>query len=259
MIRQMKHPEHEINIGVVGKYIKHHDAYKSIYESLEHAGIASRSRIILRKIDAENVSEDGIERALGGLDGILVPGGFGERGIAGKIDAIRFAREKNIPFFGICLGLQCAVIEFARNVLGLENANSTEMDSSCADPVVCLMDAQYKVVEKGGTMRLGAYPCKLLAGSKVHAAYGTDMIEERHRHRYEMNNKYRELFQTAGLLVSGTSPGGELVEIVELKNHPWFVAVQCHPEFKSKPTKAHPLFKAFIEASLRRRSARSIE
>ncbi len=257
LLKRIKDPDHEVTIGVVGKYIKHHDAYKSVYESLDHAGIALSSRVIVRKIEAETIAQEGPERALSGLDGILVPGGFGERGISGKIEAIRFARERGIPFFGICLGLQCAVIEFARNVLDLPNANSTEIDSSCDDPVVCLLDAQFEIIDKGGTMRLGSYPCLLKPGSKVHQAYGTQLVHERHRHRYEMNNDYRDQFVNKGMLVTGTSPGGELVEMVELEEHPWFVAVQCHPEFKSKPTKSHPLFHGFVQASLARREKRS--
>lgn len=253
MLQRVLNPEHEVTIGVVGKYIKHHDAYKSIYESLDHAGIALASRVIIRKIEAEQVNQEGAERALGGLDGILVPGGFGDRGIAGKIEAIRFARERGVPFFGICLGLQCAVIEFARNVLGLKDANSTEINHGCADPVVCLLNSQYTITDKGGTMRLGAYPCKLVPGSKAAQAYRAAEVSERHRHRYEMNNAYRERFEQAGMTVTGTSPGGELVEIVELADHPWFLAVQCHPEFKSKPTRPHPLFHAFVQASLGRR------
>jgi CTP synthase len=253
MLQRVMNPTSEVTIGVVGKYIRHHDAYKSVYEALDHAGIALSSRVIVRKIEAESITQEGPERALGGLDGILVPGGFGERGIAGKIEAIRFARERHIPFFGICLGLQCAVIEFARNVLGLKDANSTEMDSKTPDPVVCLLDEQYDITDKGGTQRLGAYACMLATGSKAHKAYGRELIHERHRHRYEMNNQYRPQFEATGLRVTGTSPGGELVEVIELENHPWFVAVQCHPEFKSKPTAAHPLFRGLVEAAMARR------
>ena len=253
ILNRVFNPIHEVTIGVVGKYITHHDAYKSIYEALDHAGIDLNARVIVRKINAETVSHNGPEKELRGLAGILVPGGFGERGIAGKIETIRFARENNIPFLGICLGLQCAVIEFARNKLGLTDANSTEIDSSCNDPVVCLMDAQYNIVEKGGTMRLGSYPCQLVEGSRARQAYETDLVHERHRHRYEMNNHYRQAFADAGMQVTGTSPDGELVEVIELSDHPWFVAVQSHPEFKSKPTKAHPLFRGFVASGLERR------
>ncbi|MCI0461672.1 MAG: CTP synthase [Gemmataceae bacterium] len=253
LLHRILNPAHEVTVAVVGKYIKHHDAYKSIYESLDHAGIALESRVLVRKVEAEEVERDGAERVLGGMDGILVPGGFGERGIAGKIETIRFARERRIPYFGICLGLQCAVIEFARNVLGLADANSTEMDRNCRHPVVCLLDEQYDVTNLGGTMRLGSYPCELVPGTRAHQAYGNLLVRERHRHRYEFNNQYRQQFAAHGLLISGTSPDGNLVEVIELAQHPWFVAVQCHPEFQSKPTRAHPLFRAFIQASLQRR------
>jgi CTP synthase len=256
LLARIKEPSHEVTIAVVGKYIKHHDAYKSVYEALDHAGIALCTRVLVRKIEAEQVEREGAERALSGMDGILVPGGFGDRGIAGKIEAIRFARERQVPFFGICLGLQCAVIEFARHVAGLSEANSTEMDATCADPVVCLMNEQYAVTDKGGTMRLGAYPCVLVEGSRAHQAYGQLRISERHRHRYEFNNHYRARLESCGLRVTGTSPGGELVEIIELADHPWFVAVQFHPEFRSKPTQAHPLFRAFVQAALTRRESR---
>jgi CTP synthase len=256
MIQRMLNPREEVSIAVVGKYIKYQDAYKSVYESLEHAGIAHSSRVAVRKIEAEDIEHEGAERVLGGVDGVLVPGGFGYRGIPGKIEAVRFARERGIPFFGICLGLQCAVIEFARNVVGLEDANTTEIDPSCRHPVVCLLDAQFSITRLGGTMRLGNYPCLLAEGSKARAAYGADEVQERHRHRYEFNNVYRQQFTAHGLSFSGTSPDGKLVEVLELPNHPWFVAVQCHPEFKSKPTAAHPLFKSFVGAALARREAK---
>lgn len=256
LLQRIMNPAHEVTIAVVGKYIKHHDAYKSVYESLDHAGIAANARVLVRKIEAEEIERDGAERVLGGIDGLLVPGGFGERGINGKIEAIRYARERNIPFFGICLGLQTAVIEFARNVIRLDNANTTEIDSNCRHPVVCLLDDQYAITNKGGTMRLGAYPCDLLPGSRAHQAYGATQIQERHRHRYEFNNQYRQQFAAHGLIVSGSSPDGKLVEVIELQDHPWFVAVQCHPEFKSKPTNPHPLFRDFVKASLGRREER---
>jgi CTP synthase len=255
-LQRIKNPAHEVTVAVVGKYIQHNDAYKSIYESLAHAGIALSSRVVLRKVEAEDIEREGAERVLGGVDGILVPGGFGYRGIPGKIEAIRFAREKQIPFFGICLGLQCAVIEYARNVLGLADANSTEVDDKCGHPVVCMLDEQYDITHLGGTMRLGSYPCVLVDGSRAHRAYGSLLVHERHRHRYEFNNQYRQQFIDSGLVISGTSPDGQLVEIIELRDHPWFVAVQCHPEFQSKPTRAHPLFRGFVQASLERREAR---
>ncbi len=253
LVQRLKNPGQEVTIAVVGKYIKHRDAYKSVYEALDHAGIALTTRVLVRRVEAEELERDGAERVLSGVDGVLVPGGFGYRGIPGKIEAIRFARERGIPFFGICLGLQCAVIEFGRNVLGLEDANTTEIDGNCQHPVVCMLDEQYDITHLGGTMRLGAYPCLLEEGSRAHRAYGSTLIQERHRHRYEFNNQYRERFAEQGMVFSGTSPDGKLVEVIELRQHPWFVAVQCHPEFKSKPTKAHPLFKGFVEASLARR------
>jgi CTP synthase len=256
MLNRIFNPSHELTIAVVGKYIKYHDAYKSVYESLDHAGVALASRVVVRKVEAEDLEREGAERVLGGVDGILVPGGFGYRGIAGKVEAVRFARERGVPFFGICLGLQCAVIEFARNVAGLEDANSTEIDSNCGHPVVCLLNEQYDITNMGGTMRLGLYPCKLEEGSQIAQAYGASVIQERHRHRYEFNNQYRQQFTAHGMTFSGTSPDGKLVEAVEIPSHPWFVAVQCHPEFRSKPTQAHPLFRSFVKAALERREAK---
>ncbi len=256
LLQRILNPAHEVTIAVVGKYIKHHDAYKSVYEALDHAGISLASRVLVRKVEAEEVEREGAERVLSGVDGVLVPGGFGDRGIAGKIEAIRFARERQIPFFGICLGLQCATIEFARNVAGLADANTTEIERNCRHPVVCMLDEQYHITDLGGTMRLGSYPCALVEGSRAHRCYGSLLIHERHRHRYEFNNQYRQQFEAHGLVISGTSPDGKLVEVIELQDHPWFVAVQCHPEFKSKPTKAHPLFRGFVEASLTRREER---
>jgi CTP synthase len=256
LLQRIINPSSETTIAVVGKYIKHQDAYKSVYESLDHAGIALASRVVIRRIEAEEVEREGAERVLGGVDGILVPGGFNYRGVGGKIEAIRFARERQVPFFGICLGLQCAVIEFARNVVGLEDANSTEMDPKCGDPVVCLLDAQCSITELGGTMRLGLYPCALAEGTRVRSVYSTAEVQERHRHRYEFNNQYRQQFTAHGMIFSGTSPDGKLVEMIELPNHPWFVAVQCHPEFRSKPTHAHPLFRSFVKAALDRREAK---
>ncbi|AMV39175.1 CTP synthase [Planctomyces sp. SH-PL62] len=255
MVDRIVHPKHEVRIAVVGKYMKHRDAYKSVYESLDHAGIAHRSRVSVVRIEAEEVGTRGADALLGGVDGILVPGGFGMRGIEGKIEAIRYARTRGIPFFGICLGMQCAVIEFARSVLGLEDANSTEFEKDCEHPVIALMEDQLGVTKRGGTMRLGAWPCTLQPGKLARSAYGVDQISERHRHRYEFNNTYREAMEKAGLVASGTSPDGQLVEIVELADHPWFVAVQFHPEFKSKPTHPHPLFRDFIGAALQRREA----
>jgi CTP synthase len=259
--RRIKHPEFETTIAIVGKYVELKDAYKSLAEALLHGGIANNSRVNLLWADSEEIEKRGAEDLLSEVDGILVPGGFGSRGIEGKIAAIRYAREKKVPYFGICLGMQTAVIEFGRSVCGLQ-ANSTEFDASIKDPVIYLMGKWYnhrtgKVEERskdsqmGGTMRLGAYPCVLREDTHAYKAYGKREISERHRHRYEFNNDYREFLCGKGLLISGTSPDGELVEIVELRDHPWFVGCQFHPEFKSKPIEPHPLFKGFIEAALR--------
>jgi CTP synthase len=250
LLNRLLNPRQEVTVAVVGKYISHSDAYKSIYEALEHAGIAHHSRVIVRRIDSEEIEDGKAEAILAGVDGILVPGGFGYRGIPGKLEAIRYARERGIPFFGICLGLQCAVIEYARNVMGLADANTTEIDQTTRNPVVCLLDEQFSITDMGGTMRLGLYPCKVEAGSLAQRSYGTTEVNERHRHRYEFNSAYRARFEENGFRFSGTSPDGQLVEIVELPNHPWFLAVQCHPEFRSKPTRAHPLFASFVAAAI---------
>ena len=250
LLGRLRNPQHEVSIAVVGKYADHRDAYKSIYEALDHAGMANTSQIRLARIRSEDIESEGPERLLAGYDGVLVPGGFGERGIEGKVAAVRYAREKGIPFFGICLGLQCAVVEFARNVCDLEDAHSTEFDKETDHPVICLLDDQQSIIDKGGTMRLGAQPAKLSPGSHAAQCYAAAEISERHRHRYEVNNVYRSRFVANGLQVTGTNPDESLVEIVELPAHPWFVAVQYHPEFKSKPTAAHPLFKGFVEAAI---------
>ncbi len=257
LLHRLRNPQHEISIAVVGKYARHRDAYKSIYEALDHAGMHHLTQIRFGRIESEEIEREGPERLLSGYDGILVPGGFGERGIEGKIEAIRFARERQIPFFGICLGMQCAVIEFARNVAGLSEANSTEFDKETPSPVICLLDEQRLITDKGGTMRLGAQTAILDPDSQSYTMYGTDTIEERHRHRYEFNNAYRQSFQAHGLRFAGTSPDGALVEIIELTGHPWLVAVQFHPEFKSKPTAPQPLFSGFIHAALERHQARA--
>lgn len=256
MIDSMRSFDRELNIAVVGKYVKHSDAYKSVYESIAHAGIANRCKINIRKVVADKVEADGVEKALAGADAILVPGGFDKRGIQGKLEAIRFARERKIPFFGLCLGLQCAAIEFARNVLGLIDANSTEFDLTTPHPVVSLLDDQKKITQVGGTMRKGAYECRLAEGTRARAAYGSEFVHERHRHRYEFNNDYREMFTQAGMIVAGTTTDGSLVEVLEIPAHPWFVGVQSHPEFKSKPNKAHPLFRDFVAAGLVYRAER---
>ncbi len=253
IVERIKNPQHEVRIALVGKYMKIRDAYKSVYEALDHAGIANRTRVVIERVEAEEVDSRGAGAILGGVDGILVPGGFGMRGIEGKIEAIRFARMERVPYFGICLGMQCAVVEFARNELGLKDANSTEFDSATANPVIAMMEEQQSVKDRGGTMRLGSYPCVLKPGSLAQRAYGASSIQERHRHRYELNNEYRKAFQERGLVATGQSPDGTIVEIMERLDHPWFLAVQFHPEFKSKPTKAHPLFRDFVSAALKRR------
>jgi len=256
LLYRMRNPTCEISIAVVGKYAEHKDAYKSIYESIDHAGTANGAQIRVGRIQSEDLQREGPERLLSGFDGILIPGGFGERGTEGKVEAIRFARERNIPFFGICLGMQCAVIEFARHVVGLADANSTEFDKDTPHPVICLLDEQKNITEKGGTMRLGAHDASLRPGSKVAESYGQETVSERHRHRYEFNNAYRQQFEANGLTISGTSPDQSLVEIVELANHPWFVAVQYHPEFKSKPTAPHALFNGFVASAVSKKKAR---
>jgi CTP synthase len=256
LIHRLRNPEHEISIAVVGKYSEHRDAYKSIYEAIDHGGIANKAQVRIQRIHSEAVEREGPERLLSGVDGVLVPGGFGERGINGKMDAIRFARQRGIPFFGVCLGMQCAVIEFARNIVGLEGAHSTEFDKNNPHPVICLLDEQRSITQMGGTMRLGAQPAILEPDSKAAQCYGASQISERHRHRYEFNNVYRQQFAAHGLRAVGTSPDGKLVEIIELPEHPWFVAVQFHPEFKSQPTRPHPLFAGFIGAAVARHDAR---
>lgn len=250
IVNKIKNPKSEVTIAVVGKYMDLADSYKSLHAALLHAGIANDSRVNIRNIDSEDIEKSGIGGSLDGVHGILVPGGFGSRGIEGKIKVIQHARENNIPFFGICLGMQMAVIEFARHVMGIKSATSLEMDEHAKDPVINLMENQKKVSGKGGTMRLGSYPCTLQKETVAYKSYGKDEILERHRHRYEFNNAYMDRFKEAGMLLSGICPDNQLVEIVELKKHPWFLGCQYHPEFQSKPMKAHPLFKAFVKASL---------
>ncbi len=252
ILHRLRNPEHEVSIALVGKYAEHRDAYKSIYEALDHGGIAHKTTVRVQAISSEALEREGAERLLAGFDGLIVPGGFGERGIEGKVDAIRFARERRLPFLGICLGMQCAVIDFARHAAGLADAHSTEFARDTPHPVICLMEEQQGVEQKGGTMRLGAQPCLLAEGTHAAAAYGREEISERHRHRYEFNPRYRERLEEAGLVIAGTSPDGTLVEIVEVADHPWFVAVQFHPEFKSKPTAAHPLFAGLVAAAVER-------
>ena len=251
IVRRVKNPAHEVTIGVVGKYIELQDAYKSVYESITHAGIANNCKINTVRIDAEELEKKNGLALLKGLDGILVPGGFGDRGTEGKIAAAKYARENNIPYYGLCLGLQIAVIEYCRNVLKLKGANSTEFDANAPHPVINMMEEQVKVIDKGATMRLGSYECAVTPGTLAAKAYKVASIRERHRHRFEVNNTYVGQLQRGGLVISGINPRRNLVEIVELKKHPWFLAVQFHPEFQSKPNKAHPLFAAFIAAALK--------
>jgi len=257
LLNSIRNPQHEVTIAVVGKYIEHRDAYKSIYESLSHAGFHHTARVLVKRIEAEECDTGDLDQLLGSVHGILVPGGFGYRGVEGKIKAIQYARERNIPFLGICLGMQCAVIEFARNVLGCAEANSTEFEPDTPDPVICLLEEQKTVTDKGGTMRLGAQPAILKEGTLAHRAYGKLEIVERHRHRYEFNPNYRERLIEKGMLPAATNPSGNLVEIVEIPNHPWFVAVQYHPEFKSSPLVPHPLFRDFIGAGLEKQRRRN--
>jgi len=254
-VQILQNPKATVKIGVVGKYMSLKESYKSLFEALTHGGIANEARVDIDCIEAEKVEEIGSDALLGQLDGILVPGGFGDRGSEGKIEAIRYAREHQVPFFGICLGMQMAVVEFARNVCGLAGANSTEFDANTPHPVIHLMETQKGIDAKGGTMRLGAYPCVLQDDSLALKLYGRKKISERHRHRYEFNNDYAERLTQKGMALSGISPDGSLVEIVELKNHPWFLGCQFHPEFKSRPMDCHPLFKGFIKAALQNRQA----
>ena len=250
VVARVLKPKNKVTIALVGKYIALQDAYKSIYESLVHAGICNDVRVAIRKVDSEDLQKKGPEKLLKGVSGILVPGGFGSRGIEGKIKAVKYARENKIPFLGLCLGMQCAVIEFSRNVCGLKAANSTEFNPQTKNPVICLLAEQKEVKDLGGTMRLGAYPCRIKRNTLAWRIYGKTMIQERHRHRYEFNNQYGELLEQAGMVLSGIYPEKDLVEIIELQDHPYFIAVQFHPEFKSRPDHAHPLFREFIKAAL---------
>ena len=250
MLETVKTPKHKIEIAVAGKYIELHDAYKSIYESLHHAAISHESEVVFRKISAEQVAAEGPDELLKGVDGILVPGGFGERGFEGKIATIRYARENKIPFLGICYGMQAAVVDYARHVAGIPDATTAEYAPDAENPVISLMEEQKAVADLGGTMRLGAFDCRLEEDSNSFRAYGTEDISERHRHRYEFNNEYRARLAEAGLVLSGVNPRLDLVEIVEVRDHPWFVGVQFHPEFKTRPMEPHPLFRDFVGAAL---------
>ena len=255
MVHRAKHPQGSVEIALVGKYVALHDAYLSVAEALTHGGIENDVKVNIRWVDSETVTDGNAAELLDGADGVLVPGGFGSRGIEGKIAAVRWARESRVPFLGICLGMQMAVVEYARHMCGWADAHSSELDPATTHPVIDLMPDQRGVTAKGGTMRLGAYPCKVVSrGSRTYQAYGAEEISERHRHRYEFNNEYRDALTQAGLELAGLSPDGRLVEIVELPGHPWFVGVQFHPELKSRPNKAHPLFRAFIAAAKENRS-----
>jgi CTP synthase len=253
MVEILRAPKHKTRIAVVGKYTQLQDAYKSIYEAIRHGGIANEAEVEIVRVESDEIETEGAAKFLDSVDGILVPGGFGIRGTEGKVEAVRYAREKGIPFFGVCLGMQCATIEFARNVLGLEGANSTEFDQKTKHPVIDMMTDQKNRAGMGGTMRLGAYPCRVKKGTRAGDAYRKDLIRERHRHRYEFNNSYRMDFEEHGVIFSGVNPESSLVEVMELRDHPWFVAVQFHPEFRSRPVDAHPLFAAFVEHALKRR------
>lgn len=250
MVERIKNPVHNVRIAVVGKYIAHGDAYKSLHEALSHGGLANSASVEIKYVDSEDVENSKAEEFLDDVDGILVPGGFGERGIEGKIDSIRYARENKIPFFGICYGMQMAVVEFARNVCGIADANTRETGDHITNAVIDLMESQKDVDNIGGTMRLGAYPCVLIDGTLARKVYKTNKISERHRHRFEVNNKYRDLLESNGMVLSGLSPDNNLVEIIEVPDHPWFLGCQFHPEFKSKPSKPHPLFSDFIKSAL---------
>ena len=250
-LRKHKNPTSQVEIALIGKYIELQDSYKSISEAFIHAGSSHETKVNVRWVHSESLTADNFEEQLKGVNGILVAPGFGDRGIEGKINAVKYARENNIPFFGICLGMQMAVIEFARNVLNLPDAFSTEMKSDCSSPVINLMESQENVTEKGGTMRLGAWDCQLTKNSKAFEAYQSTMIKERHRHRYEFNNEYLNQFENAGMIATGTNPKAGLVEVIEIPNHPWFVGVQYHPEYKSTVLKPHPLFVDFIKAALK--------
>jgi CTP synthase len=252
-VDKIKSPKHQLRIALVGKYVEHHDAYKSIVEALIHGGAENDCKVTIEWMQSDFISKENVERKLNHVSGVLVAPGFGDRGIDGKLEAVRYARENNIPFFGICLGMQCAVIEYARNVCGKKEAHSTEFSGECGYPIIDLMPDQKDLQETGGTMRLGTYACRLMPGSKALKAYGEELIHERHRHRYEVNNFLRDDLKEHGLLFAGINPERDLVEIIEIENHPWYVGVQFHPELKSTVGKPHPLFAAFVKASLDRK------
>ena len=252
----LRHPKQSVRIALVGKYVELHDAYLSVAEALKHGGIPTATAVDIQWVDAEELTWDNAGDILGDADGILVPGGFGSRGTEGKITAVRYAREKKVPYLGICLGMQVAVIEFARNVLGHADAHSSELDPDTSHPVIDLMSDQLEVRQRGGTMRLGKYPCVLDIHSQAYKLYGEELIYERHRHRYEFNNDYREEMEKGGMLLAGISPDKHIVEMVEIPDHPWFVGCQFHPEFKSRPNRPHPLFRGLVTAALEHKKAR---
>ena len=252
MIDAWKHPEHEVTVALVGKYTQLHDAYISVVEALKHGGVANHAEVHIKWVDSETVTKENVGEILGDVSGILVPGGFGSRGIDGKILAIQYARENNIPFLGLCLGMQLSIVEFARDVVGYSDAHSAELDPSTVHPVIHVMPDQNGIEDIGGTLRLGSYPCVLNKESKAYQLYGEETIHERHRHRYEVNNDYRTVLQENGMMLSGISPDGRIVEMIEIPSHPWFIATQAHPELKSRPNRPHPLFRGFVEASLKK-------
>lgn len=253
MVDALRHPVHNVRIALVGKYIQLHDAYISVVEALKHGGIANKSTVDIKWVDSEELTEENVQAVLGDVDGILVPGGFGDRGVEGKICAIRYAREHQVPFLGLCLGMQLSIVEYARRVAGYHDAHSIELDPQTTHPVIDLMPDQNGVTDMGGTLRLGSYPCVLRRDSKAYGLYGEETIHERHRHRYEVNNDYREVLEEKGMVLSGISPDGRIVEMVELKEHPFFLATQAHPELKSRPNRPHPLFRGFVAAALEKK------
>ena len=256
MVDYLKHPNTDVTVALVGKYIQLHDAYISVVEALKHGGIFSRATVHIKWIDSETVTPENADELFSDVDGILVPGGFGDRGIDGKIDAIRYARTHGLPFLGLCLGMQLSIVEFARDVVGLKDAHSVELDPQTTNPVIHIMPDQIGIEDIGGTLRLGSYPCVLNKESKAYQLYGSENIEERHRHRYEVNNDYRDQLEKAGMMLSGLSPDGRIVEMVEIPEHPWFIATQAHPELKSRPNRPHPLFRGFVEAALAHKDER---
>ena len=256
MVDYLKHPNTDVTVALVGKYIQLHDAYISVVEALKHGGIFSRATVHIKWIDSETVTPENADELFSDVDGILVPGGFGDRGIDGKIEAIRYARTHGLPFLGLCLGMQLSIVAFARDVVGLKDAHSVELDPQTTNPVIHIMPDQIGIEDIGGTLRLGSYPCVLNKESKAYQLYGSENIEERHRHRYEVNNDYRDQLEKAGMMLSGLSPDGRIVEMVEIPEHPWFIATQAHPELKSRPNRPHPLFRGFVEAALAHKDER---